>query len=101
VRGLGLTPAQFWSLSLKELWLERRYARQKHQDERDRDLVLAWQIMRIKIRSMKPKGALQLPKLGSLLAEGRPTPEGPAGQKAALYQLSAALGVPIVRRRRE
>lgn len=86
-------------MSLKELWLERRYARQKHRDERDRDLVLAWQIMRIKIRSMKKDGQLQLPSIRALLAEGRP--QGPASQKAALYQLSAQLGVPVVRRRRE
>jgi hypothetical protein len=80
------------------LWLERRYARQKQQDERDRDVVLAWRIMQIKVRTQNAK---QLPSLKSLLAEGRPALPGAAAQKAALHQLSAQLGVPIVRRRRE
>jgi hypothetical protein len=78
--------------------LERRYARQKHQDERDRDVVLAWRIMQIKVRTQNAK---RLPSLKTLLAEGRPAPKGAAAQRAALYQLSAALGVPVVRRRRE
>jgi len=77
------------------LWLERRFARQKHQDEHDRDLILAWQIMRVNVQTNNTK---RLPSLRTLLDRGQP--EGPAGQRAALQQLSARLGIPIQRRPR-
>jgi len=51
--------------------------------------------MRIKVQTQNAK---RLPSLRSLLDRGQP--DGPAGQKAALYQLSAQLGVTIQRRPR-
>ena len=51
--------------------------------------------MRIKVQTQNAK---RLPSLNALLDRGEPA--GPAGQKAALYQLSAALGIPVHRRPR-
>ena len=79
-------------MSVKELWLERRVAQHTHQQERDRDLILAWQIMRIKLQTQNAK---RLPTLRSLLEPHHPP--GPGSQKAALYQLSATLGIPVTR----
>ena len=43
-RVAGLSPEQFWGLSLRELWLERAAQRERDRDELKRDKVLAWTI---------------------------------------------------------
>lgn len=86
-----MSPEQFWGLSLKELWLERRLARQKQHDESDRDTVLAWQIMRVKIKSMKSDGRLQLPDVKTLLIQK------PKDQLSILQDVAAKHGLPIKR----
>jgi hypothetical protein len=79
-------------LSLKELWLERRYARQKQHDESDRDTVLAWQIMRVKIKSMKSDGRLVLPTVTELLP-----PRHHPDQVSILYAIAATHGLTVKR----
>jgi hypothetical protein len=68
-------------------------AQQRFRTEHDRDVVLAWHIMYIKVKTQNDK---RMPSLKRLLAPQ----EGPRAQKAALYQLSAQLGVPVVRQPR-
>jgi len=80
---------------LRELWLERRYARQRYQTERDRDVILAWQIQKINVMTQNRQ---RLPSLQDVLAHGKPTTA--EAQKAVFYQISARFGVPIVRRPR-
>jgi hypothetical protein len=79
-------------LSLKELWLERRFARQKQRDEADRDTVLAWQIMRVKIKSMKSDGRLVLPAVKELLPQ-REQPD----QLSILHHFAAKHGLKMKR----
>jgi hypothetical protein len=41
-RCAGMAPRTFWSLSLRELWLELAASRQRQQQLQERDLALAW-----------------------------------------------------------
>ena len=70
---------------MKELWLERRVARQQQQDERDRDVILAWRIMQIKVKTQNDK---RMPDLKSLLSR-----EEPKDQLAIMYEISARHGL--------
>lgn len=56
-RSLGLTPDAFWSLTLRELWLEVAATRQRF----DRDVTMAWQ-MAVLSRTK------EIPTLASLLS---------------------------------
>lgn len=85
-----MTPDQFWGLSLRELWLERQAFRERTEDEYDRDAILAWQIMRVKVTSENQK---QLVDVKTLLRKRRTTPQ--QDLEAQVHQLSARLGIPL------
>ncbi len=78
-------------MSLRELWLERRHGKQKQQDEHDRDVILAWHIMHIKVKTQNDK---RMPSLKSLLSRGQ---GGSKDQKSVLYQVAGQLGLEVKR----
>lgn len=70
------------------------------QREFNRDVVLAWQIERVAIMAMQRDGGKKLPPLKSLLAEDRKRPQTREEQRAVMYAMSAAFGVPLQKMRR-
>lgn len=68
----GLSPDEYWDLSLRELWNVLRAQRDRRKDEYERDVVLAWQIERLSIMAVKKHGR-QLPSLSKLLPTTKPS----------------------------
>ncbi len=76
----------------------RRAFRARQHDAADAAIILAWQIERVRIMAMQKDGGKKLPSLKALLNEGkRRGKQTPEEQKALLYGMSAALGVPVQR----
>ena len=85
-RNAGMSAPQFWSLTLKELWLELAASRQQAKRDRDRVIAQAWFIANLVWRK-------ELPSLKSLLE-----PDGGVqgtDMKTALFALSAQYGLPL------
>ncbi len=74
------------------MWLERRYARTRQYDETDRDVILAWQVMRIKVLTQNHQ---RLPDLRGLLTRRSGAKQTAAEQRGVLHALSAAYGIPL------
>lgn len=85
-RGLGLTPDQFWALSLKELWRELAVGIAKQRREHDRIVSTAWWTVTL-TRQRK------LPALTDLLStDGKPAERREVSwqsMKAAMQALSS------------
>ncbi len=78
------------------MWLERRYGQQRHRDEADRDVILAWRITQIKVLTQNEK---RLPALKGLLTRRGPGPKQTvAEQRLVLQALSARYGIPLQER---
>ncbi len=97
----GLSPDQFWSLSLRELWNLRQAEDAKARRAYNRDLTLAWQVERLSIMATQRDGGRKLPNLSGLLArDAQPGPRQPRTreeQRTVIYAISAATGVPVQR----
>ena len=60
---------------------------------------MAWQIERVRLLAMKPDGRFKLPALDTLLIDpARSRRQTPQQQRALLQQISAQLGIPLIRR---
>jgi hypothetical protein len=82
-------------LSLRELWSEFRAARQRRKDDIDRDTMLAWQVMRVFIRSIVKDG-YQLPALATLmLGDRKQLAQSPEAQVAMLRHLADQYGLKL------
>lgn len=95
---MGIPAEVFWDLSLIEYTREMDAARQRRQDDLERDLVLAWQIKRMELETEHLK---RLPDLASLLRQmrtvpaARPPQQTEAQMRAQIYMLSQYLGIPV------
>jgi hypothetical protein len=85
----GIPGETFWRLSLRELWLELAADRQAQQRARDRIVTQAWWTAALVWQT-------KLPDLETLLSP-TPTTQTPEQQRAVMAQLSASLGVPLIR----
>jgi hypothetical protein len=85
-------------LSLRELWTEFRAARQRRKDDIDRDTMLAWQVMRVFIRSIAKDG-YQLPALPALMLGDRKQAQSPEAQVVMLRQLADQYGLKLTVRK--
>jgi hypothetical protein len=89
-------------LSLRELWREFAAHRQRIEQKRQWQIVLAWEIERIRILTANAKG--KMPDLKTLLEEtatthdDRPTPAQMTAQVALLSQY---LGIPLRKAKRK
>jgi hypothetical protein len=94
-RAMGIAPETFWHLSLRELWLERGAARERRQQEHDRDLTLAWTVANL-------VWAKQMPTLDQLLHRRQELqPQSREEQLLVMQVLSNRLGIPLEKRQRE
>lgn len=85
---IGLSPRQFWSLSLRELWNEFAAAKERLEQSVQRDLALAWHIEALHRQK-------QLPELSRLLRRHQRRPQTIAEQRGVLEMLSAQMGIPL------
>lgn len=90
----------FWELSPRELFREMEAAKLRRADDMDRDLILAWQIERVRILAANKHA---LPPIRQLLDEMHQTSDRqtPEQLKTQLTILSQQLGIPLRKRTRE
>jgi hypothetical protein len=97
----GMTPDQFWSLSLRELWNVGKAERERELRRHNRDVIHAWQVERVSIMAAQPDGGRKLPRLDKLLhvdgRRGSNQPRNREEQRALIYAMSAAYGIPVQR----
>lgn len=86
----------FWTSTLRELFREFAAARARQQDQSTRDVVLAWQVVRVYVQTQNEKRvpmlASLLPRDPSVVSAGQSYAE----QRSALQVLSQMYGGPIV-----
>ncbi len=90
-RRCGLSGRRFWALTPCELWQEFAYGRERREDEMQRDVVLAWQTVRLYVEA-RTKG---LPPLAKLLTKRQAldsTVMSPEKGRAVLEILAARFG---------
>lgn len=88
-RAGGMAPETFWSLSLRELWLELAATRQRQKQDRERDLSMAWWVASLSRQQRLP--ALTT-ILGRQARQRRTKPQTWQEMKAALMALTADSG---------
>lgn len=80
-------------MSLRELWRVRRAQRIRQREESDRDLILAWQVTYIWLKTQNDK---RMPSLKQLLARGKSVRTGSREQQLAVYQqISETFKIPL------
>lgn len=93
---MGLGPEQFWRLTIRALYWEFAAHQLRSEDEANRDITLAWNGVRIYVKTMNGK---KLPTLKTFLVgeRGRSRPLTMAEQRANMEMLSAQMGIPLRR----
>jgi hypothetical protein len=86
-------------LTLREFW-NWHLAQQADELERfNQAAIVAWQIERVRLLTMKPDGHFKLPTLDSLFVTARAARRQTlAQQRMVVQQISAHLGIPLQRR---